>query len=273
MYAIDFEYDGQYLSDYGFIICKFETSSGATIADAGSKITFEKVARNRGKQFSLVNTKYEECVTTSFDICKNPDIYDDYDDRLISNDEYRDLMRWLNRREYLKFQVFDEDDNIRDTCYYNVSFNVEKIKIADRLFGLRLTLESDKPFGYGQEQSVTWEFSDITVSKILSDMSDEIGYVYPDMRIYCNADGDLSIYNELENCTMTIKNCQIGEVITVKGKEQIITSSYASHDIVNDFNFEFFKIGNTIDNRNNRISVSALCTITITYSPVIKDTP
>lgn len=273
LYAIDFEYDGQYLSDYGFIICKFESSSGATIADAGSKITFEKVARNKGKQFSLVNTKYEECVTTSFDICKNPDIYDDYDDRLISNDEYRDLMRWLNRREYLKFQVFDEDDNIRDTCYYNVSFNVEKIKIADRLFGLRLTLESDKPFGYGQEQSVTWEFSDVTVSKILSDMSDEIGYVYPDMRIYCNADGDLSIYNELENCTMTIKNCQIGEIITVKGKEQIITSSYASHDIVNDFNFEFFKIGNTIDNRNNRISVSALCTVTITYSPIIKDTP
>ena len=272
MYAIDFEYDGQYLSDYGFIICHFDFSTGANVANAGSKITFEKVSRNRGKQYSLTNAKYDECVTTSFDICKNPDLYD-YEEREISNDEYRDLMRWLNRREFLKFQAFDEDDKERDTCYFNVSFNVEKVKIAEKLYGLRLNLESDKPFGYGQELTTSWVFSDVSVSKILSDMSDEIGYVYPDMKITCNQAGDLSIFNELENCTMLIRNCSVGEVITIKGNEQIITSSYDSHDICNDFNWEFFRIGNTIDNRNNRISVSKPCAIVITYSPIIKDTP
>ena len=29
MFALDFEYDGRYLSDYGFIICDFNGSSGA----------------------------------------------------------------------------------------------------------------------------------------------------------------------------------------------------------------------------------------------------
>lgn len=273
MYAIDFEYDGQYLSDYDMIICHFDSATGAATADAGSKITFGKVSRNYGKSYGLTNTSYDECVTTTFDICKNPDLFENYDDRRITNDEYRDLMRWLNRREFLKFQVFDEDDKERDTCYYNASFNIEKITIGEVLYGLRLTMESDRPFGYGQELSTNWTFADTSISKILSDMSDEVGFTYPDVIITCNANGTLSIYNELMDCTTRIKNCTVGEVITLKGSEQIITSSYAAHDICNDFNYEFFRIGNTIDNRNNRISSSLPCEITITYSPIIKDTP
>lgn len=273
MYAIDFEYDGQYLSDYGLIICHFDYSTGTAVADAGSRITFEKVSRNYGKSYSLASTRYNECITTTFDICKNPDLYEEYEDRQISNDEYRDLMRWLNRREFLKFQVFDEDDKERDTCYYNVSFNVEKIKIAEVLYGLRLTLESDKPFGYGQEQSVSWTFSDTSVAKILSDMSDEIGYIYPNVKITCYANSDLSIYNELLDSTTVIKNCKVGEVITLDGNAQIIATTYSSHDICDDFNYEFFKIGNTINNRNNRITVSAPCALEIKYEPIIKDTP
>lgn len=269
MYAIDFEYDGQYLSDYGFIICHFDASRGANVADAGSRITFNKISRNNGKSYSLTSTKYSECVTCTFDICKDPDRYGD-ENREISNLEYRNLMRWLNRREFLKFQALNNEKTV---CYFNVSFNISKILIAERLYGLRLTLESDRPFGYGQEQSVSFTFTDASEIKILRDISDEVGYTYPDMTIICNADGDLSIHNELEHCTMVIKNCSIGEIISIKGETQIISSSYSSHDICNDFNYEFFRIGNTIDSRNNNISVSKPCHIVIKYIPIIKDTP
>lgn len=274
MHSIDFEYDNQYLSDYGFIICDFNFSDGANEVDAGSTITFNKVARHYGKKYSLSSTQYDECVTTSFDICKNPDIYDP-DEMEISNDEYRDIIRWLNRREFLKFQVIDDgtDNFVRDTCYYNASFNVDKIKVNEKLVGMRLTMETDKPFGYGQEQTVSWTFSDSSISKILSDVSDEIGFIYPTLIITCNRSGDLSLYNELENCTTVIKNCTVGEVITLDGDTQIISSTYLSHDIYNDFNFEFFKIGNTINNRNNRISASLPCDLIIKYTPIIKDTP
>lgn len=270
MYAIDFEYDGQYLSDYGFIVCHFDATTGANVVNAGSKITFNKVSRNNGKSYSLASTKYEECIQTTFDICKDPDLYD-YEDREISNDEYRDLMRWLNRREFLKFQVLEDEANESDVCFYNVSFNISKINIAERLYGLQLTLESDKPFGYGQEQSISWNFSDTSISKTLRDVSDEIGYTYPNMIITCNAEGDLSIFNELVNCTMVIKNCSVGETIKIDGEHQIITTTYNSHDIFNDFNYEFFRIGNTIDNRNNKISVSKPCDIIIKYTPIIKN--
>lgn len=274
MRAIDFEYDGQYLSDYGFIICDFDASTGIAEADAGSNITFNKVARDSGKKFSLASAVYDECITTTFDICKNDEIYDQ-DQMEISNDEYRDIMRWLNRREFLKFQVIDDsiEEFERDTCYYNASFNIDKIKINEKLVGMRLTMETDKPFGYGQEQTVSWTFGDTNVSKILSDISDEVGSIFPTLTITCQRNGDLSIYNELEDCTTTIKNCTMGEVITLNGDTQIISTTYSSHDICNDFNFEFFRIGNTIETRNNRISVSNPCKLVIKYTPIIKDTP
>lgn len=134
-------------------------------------------------------------------------------------------------------------------------------------------METNKPFGYGQEITVSWDISDIAKTYVLSDMSDEIGYTYPTMAITCNRAGDLSIHNETENCTMVIKNVSEGEVITVDGSTGIIESSLDSHKIYDDFNFEFFRIGNTINNRDNKISVSIPCNLELTYAPIIKDTP
>lgn len=275
MHAVDFEYDNQYLSDYGFVICDFDFNNGTTTVNSGSTITFNKISHNSGKRYSLSSTQYDSCVTATFDICKNPDIYHGQDME-ITNDEYRDIIRWVNRREFLKFQIIDDycdSDEVRDTCYFNASFNAEKIFVDGKLYGIRLTMETNMPFGYGQEQSVSWTFSDSNVVKILSDVSDEVGYIYPTVTISIDRNGDLSLYNEMENCTTVIRNCKVGEVITLNGEMQTISSTYASHDICNDFNYEFFRIGNTINNRNNRISASLPCHIVIKYTPVIKDTP
>ena len=140
MFALDFEYDNQYLSDYNCIICDFDYSDGAKTADAGSKISFEKVSRNGGKIHTLVSAKYEECIQTSFAICKNPDLCNSYEDRYISNDEYRDLIRWLNRREFLRFRLLS--DEYTETCYYNASFNVEPTHFARLLANLSVFLLS-----------------------------------------------------------------------------------------------------------------------------------
>lgn len=270
MYALDFEYDGQYLSDYGFIICNFGGASDMDVVSAGSKITFNTVPMHNGKKNNLTSTAYEECIETTFDICKNPELYDDL---RITSDEYRDIMRWLNRREFLRFQMLDNDDGEQEACYYEASFNIDKILINRTLYGLELTMQTNKPFGYGSEQSVSLAVSDVTKSYIINDMSDEIGYTYPSMKITCNQGGDLSIINETEPCTMVIKNCSSGEIIEVDGDTHIVRSSLKSHKIYDDFNFEFFKIGNTLNNRSNKIRVSLPCKIEVRYSPIIKDTP
>ena len=269
MFATDFEYDGHYLSDFGFTICSFNGSSDTETVSAGSKISFNTVSTHYGKRFNLAGTQYDECITATFDICK--DMCQD-DNFVITNDEYRDIMRWLNRREFLKFRILYDEDDDREFCYYEASFNVDKIMSDQGLVGLELTLETNKPFGYGQEQYFSWTMTGGS-SKSLYDMSDEIGYTYPSVVITLMEAGDLQITNDLEPCMMVINNCSSGEVITIDGETHIITSSLDSHKICDDFNFDYLRIGNTINNRINKITCSLTCKLEIRFNPVIKDSP
>lgn len=266
MTAKDFQYDGQYLSDYSFIIGSIDSKSGVATVSAGSKITFNTVPIGGGKRFSMTSSKYEECYTTTFSIVKNPW---ECDEQEITSDEYRDLIRWLNRREFLPF-YFIEDDG--ETCYYNASFTVEKILINNRLYGLSLTMMTDSPFGYGQDVHASWTIADTDRVYLLADISDEIGYTYPRVSVTCNKDGDLEIYNETWDCRTLVKNCSIDETITFHGDTKIIETDNETHakTISRDFNFNFPKIGNTIKTRSNKFRFTLPCKCNISYTPIIK---
>lgn len=270
MYALDFEYDGKYLSDFGFIICDFNAPSGANISSAGSVITFDKVARNKGKKWSLTNTTYDECIQTTFDVCKNPDLFEDM---TVSDDEYKALFRWLNRREFLRFQVFNEDGQWRAPCYYMASFNVSKVKINEILYGLELQMETDKPFGYSEPHKVVFDITDTSKKYLISDTSDEVGSICASMKVTCKSSGDLSIKNDFDDVTMVVKNCKEGEVITIDGETMQISSSIAHERLYNDFNYRFLRISNSYYKRNNNITASIPCKIEISYSPIVKDSP
>lgn len=269
MYALDFEYDNRYLSDYGFIICDFNSSSGANIVDAGSKITFNTVMQNKGSKHSLIGTQYDECITTTFDICKNPDVYDELE---ISNDEYLELVRWLNRKKFYKLHIIDDDHEI-EPCFFEASFNISKIKIGEILYGLELEMTTNKPFGYGIERKITNTFTTSLTSFVINDYSNEVGYIYPTLNIICNQSGNLRITNDLTGSSTYIKGCSKDEVISINGETHAITTSNSSHDIYNDFNYDYFKIGNEINKRDNIIRVSLPCTIEFIYSPIIKNSP
>lgn len=272
MYALDFSYAEHYLSDFGFIVCDFNGSSGAKVANPGCQITFNKVSRHGGRRYSLASTRYTECIQTTFDICKDPEIYID-DDKEITSDEFRDLMRWLNRHEFHEFYVFEERDPNKESCYFNASFNVSKIFVGEVLVGLRLSMETDSPYAHGEEREFTFDYVDGTEVNTLMDVSDEIGSIYPDVIITCNADGDLTVANEFTDCVIQIKGVTAGEVITLHGDTQIIETSLDSHDIADDFNYEFLRIGNTYEENLNKITANLPCNIVIKYRPIIKETP
>ena len=69
MRAYDFEYDNHFLSDFGFIICSFDSKGIETVSN-GSKITFNKVSAQGGSKHELVSTEYEDCLETTFQISK-----------------------------------------------------------------------------------------------------------------------------------------------------------------------------------------------------------
>ena len=267
MYVCDFEYDGRCLSEYGFVVCTFGEQSDYDIASAGSRITFQKASRHSGKIYSLAATRYDECITATFDICKDPNLYEDLQ---VSNEEYRDLFRWLNRREFCRFS-FIQDDAF-EQCYFNASFNVEKVKVNETVYGMRLTMETDRPFGFGPEVVMKWSAS-AGAAKTFLDTSDEIGYLYPTITVKCKAGGDLVIRNETWGGETVVKNCSAGEEITFLGDQQMILSSMPGHDIHNDFNYEFPKVCNSITDRSNRFTFSLDSDVTLRYDPIVKDTP
>lgn len=276
MNASDFEYDGKKLRDYGFIICVFNhEKTGIQIEDTSYSISFKKNATYDGKRNTLVNTKYEECVQKTFDICKDPKLYDNNNNKkmVITDEEYNNIVRWLNRRGFYKFRLISKDE--KKPCYYNASFNIQNIYIDGRLYGLRLTMESDKPYGYIDidEQEISFTSEDVAneIDKIFFDDSDEIGYMYPDLKIVCNANGELTLFNHLTNCSMTITGCTEDEIITINGNAQIISSNLSTHDIYNSFNWEFFTVGNTLDNRINHISSTLPVNIVISGQKIVRE--
>lgn len=268
MKSLDFMYDGQYLSDYGFSIGYVTTSGRSVTVSPGAEIEFEKISRNRGRDYSLVSANYSGSYTTTFEIFKNPEIYGDALD--ITDDEARDLIRWLNRREFLPFCLLTNEDETEK--FYNASFNVARIKVDERVIGLQLTMETDAAVGYGAEITNKYTVSQTDTVFVLSDMSDEVGYLYPDVSILVQRAGTLQIVNQTFGETTEIKNCVMGETIKMYGNTMMIETDDINHakTIAQDFNFNFLKIGNTINNRQNRLTFSLPCVATIKYKPIIK---
>lgn len=148
MYAEDFVYDGVALSDFNFIIASFD-QAGRETRDVGTDITLNLTSSNYGKHHNIAGSSYDACITCTFSICKNPDIYS-ADEMAVTSDEYRDIARWLNRREFCQMQFISccSDDDQKETPYYNATFNLKQILIDDVVYGIQLIMQTDSPFGY-----------------------------------------------------------------------------------------------------------------------------
>ena len=261
MKSYDFEYDNLRLSDFGLIICDFDSSGSKTIA-IGSNITFNTVPTIHGLKHELTSSEYGDCLTTTIQICKHP-CKNDYEE--ISILELRDIMRWLNRKEFHKFKLLETEYL---DFYFEASFNVSKIEYNGRIYGLELEMITNRPFALQEPILIKINNTEKNVVKNIASQSDEEGFVYPEMEIVVNSDGDLEIYNDADKRTMRIANCKAGEVI--KANYPIIETSLLSHKIQNDFNWIFFRINNVFNNKLNNITISLPCEIKIKYSPIIK---
>lgn len=261
----DFEYAGFLLSDFGYIMCSFDGGSQETISN-GSNITFNTSPILHGSKYVLTSTSYEECLSTTFQICKNPCNVSDQADMEIDNEELSLLMRWLNRKEFHELRFIEEG---YENIYFEGSFNISKIMLGGKLMGLELNLVTNRPYGLYEPVKRLFNITEANQTISFKDISDEMGYIYPtEFEVTCNAAGDLMIYNEMEKRETTIKNCIAGEVI--KMNYPVISSSVTEHKIQNDFNYNFFRIANEYNDKTNRITFSMPCSVKFVYQPVKK---
>ena len=277
MYATDFEYDGIKLSDFGMMICTFDSSSGIETVSSGADITFNTVKPTGSNRFKYVNSKYEESYSKPFHICKNScnlkgDIY------LMAN-EVSGLQRWLSRKDgFHPFRPIQDD--LKDT-FWNATFSCKEILIAGKIVGLELTMHTDSSYAYLDINSIS--YSPIPGNPFsLYDMSDEVGYIYPRITIRCNDNGKIELINDMEinkNRKTLITNVTQGETITLDGENKIITSITSSgeertqEDLANNFNFYYPRIFNTYNNRENVYTLSSdsvSCDIIFSYNPIVK---
>ena len=264
MKAYDFEYDGICLSDKGFMICYFDSKGVETISN-GSRITFNTVSTMYGSKFEMVGTQYEEYITATFQICKRA-CGPRHEE--VSMEDVRDIMRWLNRKNFHKFRLRDND---YAGMYFEATFNVSKIEFNGKVYGFELEMITNRPFA--SKDPVIMHIDNKVENGVhtIFSKSDEEGYIYPDMEIVIDesvaSNSTLTIHNSMEDRTMTIRNCQPGEVITINYP---MISTNKDRKIQNDFEWVFFRIATTFKDRRNDITISLPCSIKIKYTPIVK---
>lgn len=261
MKAYDFIYDGRSLSQFGMMICSFDSKGLDTVSN-GATITFNTVSTLDGAKHQLTSVKYEDCLEATIQICKNS-CYGDVME--ISSTELRELTKWLNRKKFLKFKPLSEE---YIDLYYEASFNISRVEVDGRLYGLELEVITNRPFALKEPKTIVIKNTKKDGSHHINDTSYEEGHIYPYTEITIDEDGDLSIYNLIENRYTIINNCVSGEVITMD--YPVIQSSISSHNIQNDFNWNFFRVANTYNNSRNDLIISIPCTMKIKYSPIVK---
>ena len=261
MEAYDFEYDNKNLSDFGFVICSFGDKGLETVSN-GSQITFNTISTLGGLKHKLSSTAYEDCLGTTIQICKSSCGTDVME---ISSTESRELTRWLNRKKFLKLRILDKE---HIDVYYEAAFNISRIEMNGKLYGFELEVITNRPHALKEARTITIKNTSKNGTYSFSDTSYEEGYIYPYMEIAVLQNGDLNIHNALENRNTYVANCIAGEVITMD--YPVIRSSISSHKIQNDFNWNFFRVANTFENRKNDLTISIPCTIKIKYSPIVK---
>lgn len=264
MYAVDFEFDGKRLSDFGCVMTSFSGMQNGEVP-SGASLTFSSAKSLTSDKFDLFSSTYDSPFSASFGICKNP--CESNDMYYMTPYEVSALQRWLCRRtKYCKFKVLS--DGFED-IYWNGYFTSQEELLGGNIVGLQLTFTADAPYAYMEDITLRFE-NEAESSFIIDDVSYEEGYIIPDVVITLKEGGEFSLINSRDSRTMRVENCSNGEVLTISGKYLLIESTDSNHDLSQDFNFVFPRIFNLYDDTRNIFTPSLACDIEIKYTPAIK---
>ena len=261
MDSCEFTYRGEALGDYELVLCYF-SQTGISPITTDSQRTFVTIPMFGGKRFPFLFSKYDNALVATMSVCKSPDA----DSVIISRTEAATIKRWLSAPtpEELRFEGVDEYEGI---SWYG-SFNVEEVHLDGDCVGFNLTFTCNAPFGYYDEVVLTGSVS-AGDSITINDVSDEEGYIYPDMMVKLGSAGDLIITNSSDGRSTVVNNCSSGETISFSHLLQI-SSDVSTHKLGNDFNYRFTRINNTYNDVTNVITFNIACDYTLAYRPIAK---
>lgn len=140
MFATDFLFNSQRLSDLGCIICSFD---GELASAEGSEIEYNVVQSPNKDKFTFYGATWSSQITWNFSICKNTCTNDDI---YFNQYEESQLAKWLLKTDGYKYFQFDQEGY--EDIFYKVYINMIPHQVCGKTVGFDLTVTSDCAYGY-----------------------------------------------------------------------------------------------------------------------------
>lgn len=262
MYIVDFTYDGRTLSSLGCGIGSLSTSNNEN-PTMGSELTFDTWTNTTSWKQGIVESKFETPLTFTFDIVKMN--CEDINNYTFTENEIRDIMRWLNKTTYKKFKPSFDDGSYSDVYFMGTFTDIKAIHMVGEVVGFTLTLTTNSSFGYVEH---IYTSDDNTSLSIVDDSDTFDGYIYPSkITIKCLEDGELRISNSADLNTSVIGECITGETIIMDCEHMVIKSDVAHPNLYNDFNYNYPRV---FCGQSNEYEFSIPCEFAIEYSSIRK---
>lgn len=220
-----FEYNGQSTEQFGLILGSFEKNPDMATGTSRSTIKGERTKFR--KRANHLGTSYNEDLSFDVTLVKDPCKYS-YDQRKMQfkRSEVNEIMRWLTSPNYPKlFRSYDFDEKLLDEEieYFGV-FTDNEFCTVNGVYGIKFTFECDSPYGYTPEyeraySSTTLQPIEFEINNTSAETED---YIYPTLEITAKSKTDFTINNLTENKSVTYKNLQKGERLSIDNERCII---------------------------------------------------
>lgn len=231
MYATDFLFDTNRLSDFNCIICSFD---GEPEPASGGEIEFNVVKSPNKDRFLFYGAQFNTVLTWNFSICKNVCSNND-----MHFDQYEESMlaKWLLKTDGYKPFQFDQEG--WEDIYYNVYINMKPRQVGGRTIGYDLTVTSDCGYGYSNEITKIATINSSTPLKF--NVNNDINTViYPHIQI--KGSGDFYISNENDSMYKPSEFSNVTTTIVMDCENDIIEGLSPTN-----FNWYFIRL---IDGQN-----------------------
>ncbi len=260
----NFTFNDKELIEFGCMLCYFDKLGNVEISDYPA-ITFNTVQNNSNDSFDLTYATYDKALEGKLSFCKidcnNTNAY-------FTRDEIREIYNWLDIRGYGRLVLPGE--YFEDTFFEGGFTSIQPVKNNKKVVGFELTFISRYPYALSDDLLYAFDLTDEKLSGEILNNSDDAKPVYPTLlEIIPKSDGNLTIENSLDKEVLEVKNCVTNEVIKIDCEHRIIETD-SSHDVCNDFNYNYLKLLKGGCNNVNMLTFSIPCKVRIVLNEVRK---
>ena len=246
---LNFIFDEKSSDMFGVIMVDFDTPSASNDEET-SLLTGKSPSSDK---WDLYGTEYSSPLTSSITICKSDNTY-------IDSYEQRALKKWLCKNRYSWLQVGQDD--LGEIWYRCILNNPQFENVGRMNAGMKLNMTCDAPYAWSQEYTKTYTVSSSTGNFSFNHISDfDEDILCPLVTITSDINGTIEIINKSDDSRkITLENCVVGEVITLDGIRDKVSSSNG-RVVINSWNKKFLEL---IDGVNN-LNINGNCTVKLTY--------